>query len=350
MLRIFIDNILENLAEKYSKDLFAKRQKNFLKPVDNLSKITNELKVKYPDYANYINKIIAEYETLNSLKPSKIIDKKEEFDKILPENLLNEKVPSHVTKNGKKTKVDRVFYELIVEAMRYDAIRDIEFMPYLKQIGIKSCVYCNSQLTIVTEKNENNEITAKLELDHHYAKSKYPFLCTSFFNLYPTCGNCNRAKSKNDADFQLYSEENIDLDVFDFMLDDESVLQYFKSRNVDDIKFKFKTKTGLKDISTDHDKMFCIHGIYDTQKDIIEELIHKKEAYSEQYKKDLVELFDDLFPDKALINRLIIGNYANTAEIHKRPMSKFTQDIAKDLKLIKNSVNERTGSISNRSY
>lgn len=335
MRRIFIDKILENLAVKYSKDPFAKRQMNFLRPIDNLTKITDELKAKYPDYANYIYKIIAEYEALNSLKPSKIKDKKAEFDKILPENLLSSIVPSQVTKNGIKTIVEKVFYDLIIDAMRYDAIRDKEFMPYLKEIGIKSCVYCNSQLTIVTEKNENNEISAKLELDHYYAKSKYPFLCISFFNLYPTCGNCNRAKSKKDAVFQLYSEENIDLDVFDFILDDESVLKYLKSRNVDDIKFSFKTKVGLTDISTDHDKMFCIQGIYNTQKDIIEELIHKKEAYSEQYKKDLVELFDGLFPDKAFINRLIIGNYANTEEIHKRPMSKFTQDIAKDLKLIK---------------
>ena len=35
-----------------------------------------------------------------------------------------------------------------------------------------------------------------------------------------------------------------------------------------------------------------------------------------------------------LIDRLILGNYSNPEEIHKRPMAKFMQDIGKEVCLI----------------
>lgn len=33
------------------------------------------------------------------------------------------------------------------------------------------------------------------DLDHGKPKAKYPYLCTSFFNLQPACPSCNRKKS-----------------------------------------------------------------------------------------------------------------------------------------------------------
>ena len=36
-----------------------------------------------------------------------------------------------------------------------------------------------------------------------------------------------------------------------------------------------------------------------------------------------------------MAERLLVGNYTRSKDIHKRPMTKFTQDIAKQLKLIK---------------
>lgn len=65
------------------------------------------------------------------------------------------------------------------------------------------------------------------------------------------------------------------------------------------------------------------------------ELIQKKEIYTESYKQHLAKQFKDLFKDESIINRLIIGNYDTVEDIHKRPMAKFTQDIARQLNLIK---------------
>jgi hypothetical protein len=69
--------------------------------------------------------------------------------------------------------------------------------------------------------------------------------------------------------------------------------------------------------------------------DIAEELVHKRMAYNKAYRFYLENDYKSkLFPDQAIINRLLIGNYDKPEDIHKRPMAKFTQDIAKQLGLI----------------
>lgn len=59
------------------------------------------------------------------------------------------------------------------------------------KLGIKACVYCNASYTVATDDDR-----ATFQIDHSYPKSKYPFLCTSFFNLQPSCMHCNQIKSK----------------------------------------------------------------------------------------------------------------------------------------------------------
>jgi 5-methylcytosine-specific restriction endonuclease McrA len=76
--------------------------------------------------------------------------------------------------------------------MRYDAAR-FEYYPFALEMDIKSCVYCNAHLAATT-KNNNGTYKGTYELDHFYPKSKYPYLCTSFFNLQPCCAHCNESK------------------------------------------------------------------------------------------------------------------------------------------------------------
>jgi hypothetical protein len=196
----------------------------------------------------------------------------------------------------------------------------------IKEIGIKTCVYCNAQLALtidlrrITRGKRKGDYIRKgnFELDHFYPKSKYPFLATSFYNLIPCCSNCNKSKSDNESNFHLYTEND---ELESFMLSDLAI--------------KFESTNGDEELLTNHQELFRISEIYDTQKDIAEELIHKSKAYTCAYKKSLVRGFKSIFPDIAIIDRLIVGNYTEPNDIHKRPLSKFTQDIARQLKLIK---------------
>ena len=79
---------------------------------------------------------------------------------------------------------------------------------------------------------------------------------------------------------------------------------------------------------------FDIEGIYETQKDLVEELILKATVYDASYRESLVKSFPELFTDASLSNRFFLGTYTEPEDIHKRPMTKFTQDIAKQLGLM----------------
>ena len=163
-------------------------------PEVRLQKLHDELKPKYVKHKNYIQKIIAEYQYILNADPQQMKRLIAEFNIILPrhELLLN------IRKNKRI-----LFHEAVVHALRYEDLRNKEIIKYLKYSGIKTCVYCNLQSTLIVEPNYYDKkrkkvknLKAKLQLDHYYPKSKYPFLSTSTFNLYPTCANCNLAKGQ----------------------------------------------------------------------------------------------------------------------------------------------------------
>ncbi|WP_294269396.1 hypothetical protein [uncultured Chryseobacterium sp.] len=107
-----------------------------------------------------------------------------------------------------------------------------------------------------------------------------------------------------------------------------------KNTRLSKLKIYFQTIDGDHDLLNEYNKIFGIQGIYDTQNDVAEELLHKAKVYTNAYNKSLLKNFHDLFPDKNILEKLIIGNYANSSETFKRPMAKYTQDLAKQLGLI----------------
>ncbi len=322
MKRIFITNQLLIIARSYGVDPFNGRPCNFDKPLVNLKNLKVDTRFS-PSQKKYIERIIKNYTRINSLKPSEMIAEKKEFDNLVSEADLSVKIGGSC------------FYEHIVEAMRYKELRKKNFLPIIADLGIKSCVYCNAQLTIITEIDTSGNKIARLELDHFLPKSKYPFLCTSFFNLYPVCGNCNRLKSTKDLQFNLYAEnKNETLNPFVFSVTNKSLAKFMISRIEEDIDIRFKSTDVGSALATDHDNRLHITGIYNTQKDIVAELIRNKEIYTKSYKQDLVNKYPQLFTSQNEINRMLIGNYYLVDDIHKRPLAKFMQDIAKQLKLI----------------
>lgn len=79
--------------------------------------------------------------------------------------------------------------------------------------------------------------------------------------------------------------------------------------------------------------VFDVQGIYDTQKDIVEELITKSEIYTKSYKESLINSFGEILNNTNISNRIITGNHMEPENIHKRPMARFMQDLAHQLGL-----------------
>ena len=66
--------------------------------------------------------------------------------------------------------------------MRYDDVRSFGLLPFMKQLNIKTCCYCNAQYA--TTFINGNDSLASYDLDHYYPQSKYPYLSTSFLILF----------------------------------------------------------------------------------------------------------------------------------------------------------------------
>lgn len=322
MIRIPIDKSLEAFAEEFSKNLFSNKDRRFKKPLNLLKDLLMESNNE--GEKTIIALCIRYYSKLLILKP--------EQQQKLVKHIDTKRASLFYYVNNKATP----FSEKLFKAFRYEELRSTEAHKIIEKLGIKTCVYCNAQLAVVVGNGRKRK--AKLELDHFFPSSKYPFLSTSIFNLLPSCSQCNKAKTnsgfKLDTHFHLYTETN-QLEPFQFSLCNASVVKYWLDRDINNLKIDFKDHNGESKV-TEHDKVFSITDIYNTQKDVAEELLIKKEIYTESYQKEISEikgLFDK--KDQSLFNRIIVGNYLETKNVHKRPLAKFTQDIAKQLKLVK---------------
>lgn len=335
MKRIIITSEIRKYAEEYAKNIFKNRKGKFKHPKDNLKELKNKLlkKTSGHRYADYIQKIIDDYDNILKLEPNQFEVYRSNHLNMISISQCQNFIPGFKRISGIG---ETEFYKLVVQAMRYDAVRDKEFIQYVKKLNIKTCVYCNAQYAVTT--SSDNGGFATYQLDHYYPKSKYPFLCTSFFNLQPSCSHCNSSKNARDAHFSLYTDNPKEIDPFVFHLERESIAYYMMSHDSNQLDLKF----GVKNINEanlnllkNHNKLFQIDNLYTEYKDVIEEILWKAKIYNPSYCNQLSNSFKNFFPYSSNdYLRFLIGNYINIKDIHKRPLAKLVQDIAREIGLL----------------
>jgi len=234
-------------------------------------------------------------------------------------------------------KMDVNFRNKIAKAFNYKNYRGGRNALRLAQgLDLKSCPYCNAQYTLVTKDTGRNKLA--FQLDHFYPKSLFPYLSMSFYNLIPTCGTCNNSKGdeycKIADSYHPNVKESLTNDLT-FITDNLNIAEAYLKKKVDYNIF-IKDEESLSVKTSAHISDFFIKELYARHNDIIEELVWKKYIYTEKYKQSLIDIyFDDHRLSKAELERLIVSNYTEKQDTHKRPLSKFTTDIARDLGLIK---------------
>lgn len=329
---------LRNKVNKFCDELFHDR--TFTKPKEQLAALCSQdlartyfagTDITHQQALLYICTIIHHYDAIIRADNAAMKDWIIVFGDIIESNQLT-----------------KGFYDAIVKAMRYDDLREKEYLRFLKEMKINTCVYCHAQLIVTIdisfyERQEGNnnigdvkDMKGILEADHRYPQSGYPFLCTTLYNLYPVCAYCNKTKSTNSAGFEFY-KDSPSPDIFRFTLKDHDIIKMqLGDISVDDIAIDIEIddKTCDRKVMEGFLQLFKIRQLYNTQKDIVQELLAKKEIYTPTYIASLKDDFKDLFKDPDIISRMILGNYHKPEDVWKRPMAKFMQDIARDINLL----------------
>jgi hypothetical protein len=323
MIQLIINNEIEKISEDYKKEFLSKCETDIRK---NLNALIGKLDPTDTEYAikkDYIEAILSKLEAIIILKPNE-----------MKSELLNFNLPSN----------DTNFYKGIVDALLYKKVRKEYFIKSLKNLEINCCVYCHTQGTnIVNEyykinhkphkKGDLKSQKAFFELDHYHPKSKYPFLCVSFYNLIPICSSCNKAKKDKNIDFDFYIESKSLIQDFKFNLSKGCVAKYIATKNKNDIIIEVSHPN--KKILKNFDEVFSLNLKYNEYKDIVEELIYKEIKFNQIYLDSILGILNNTSLNKNIVKRITFGNYTEKDEALKRPLAKFYQDITEDIKSLK---------------
>ena len=201
------------------------------------------------------------------------------------------------------------------------------------KLGLRTCPYCNKNYVFtISDKSKKSGKLVNATFDHWFSKSKYPLLKISFYNLIPSCSNCNSSIKKDD---NFHTDTHIHPYLAPKDLTRRYEFNYFEDENkhpvvhIDyfkDDKLSKKLRTTFSDFKTEK--------IYGGQMLELKDMIELSNEYGEDY----IDSLQKAFPDADLSKERIYNILFNTSEIdenhHLRPLSKFRFDILKKLKII----------------
>lgn len=217
---------------------------------------------------------------------------------------------------------NRVLYNIFVKNL-YEIPARFNKAEFIRNINIDTCPYCNRNY-IYTLTNKGK---IKPEIDHFFPKSKYPYFGISFFNLIPSCQTCNGKSAKGELDPEIekmispYEIQNTDF-IFTYKIISVDVLSPLNGKSGVSVVLKYNQKFA------GNNRVFRLSKLYKKHDDHALELMVKSQVkYGEKVRNYLNSYRGITFSDSE-INRMIIGNYTNLEDLHKRPLSKMYRDIA----------------------
>ncbi len=223
----------------------------------------------------------------------------------------------------------------------YEVFRNKWAVEFMEDLGIKVCPFCNREYIFKFEDKINKESRIIASLDHYYDKDTYPFLSISVFNLIPCCHICN-SKFKHTKNFYNQKHLHPYEDSFNekakfsqFFNDVDSKNKKFSLLSKERISLSLKPLDSKDKVTQNTIDTFRLETLYEKHKDIVLELIQKREIYPDSYIDDLFHQYEGtLFKNREDVLRHITGGYIEDKDINKRPLSKLIKDISEELDLI----------------
>lgn len=202
-------------------------------------------------------------------------------------------------------------------------------------LNIRTCAYCNRHYTFSLTDVLGKKM-GRPDFDHFIPKSTDPLLALSFFNLVPSCKECNGPSIKSNKPVSYFSHLNPyeDNSLNGLMRFSYHPRTYEASIGDDDdleIYLKYSgdaTNTALKSKIEGNIGLFCLADIYMHHSDTVQEIIKLRHMSSDRHIEILQSTYDGFNLSREEAYRLAYGNHYLEEEFHKRPLSKLTKDIA----------------------
>ena len=149
----------------------------------------------------------------------------------------------------------------------------------VKEAGLYVCPYCNRGYI----SSRGGDVSGA-QLDHFFPKADYPFFALSLYNLVPSCGDCNRVKSKNKKELTSPFDHTADWNDIKFSYDpidtENNVITISATKtkiqnNIDEMKIK---------------EAYEIHG------EEVNQLLDKKRMYAKSQINEIDEV-DEMVDD-----------------------------------------------------
>lgn len=200
------------------------------------------------------------------------------------------------------------------------------------KIGVKVCPYCNRSYIHTLQSGK-----VRPQYDHFFSKVKYPYLAISLYNLIPSCGICNQAKSDtNTYDIEkkkltfLYPYRDEYGEEFFFRAEYAGDISYLLGGNQEfDLKIENLSTVDSERCNTVHDTVRILHTaeLYQKHKDYVLDIIRNSQIYTDEYMKDLLKKFPHVFRDISDVQRFAFMNYLDKPHWGDRVLAKLTYDI-----------------------
>ena len=234
--------------------------------------------------------------------------------------------------------------KLLRKVFDYDKFisKDADFSYSLSHVKkTNACPYCNRQYTLTIEKKtragEVVDHIAKPHFDHWFAKTTFPLLALSFYNLVPSCSVCN-SSIKGSTLMQInnhvhpYCQERGYEPSFKFrvLFTGDKEFELYTTKSAIAAEEQMKDDFFIEDAYKYHEQLEVA--------DLVNLYREHEETYLNKWMKATLR---DLLPTKSVseIIRMVFGAEITAAHLNDRPMSKLKKDLLEQFHIIDHNGN-----------
>ena len=233
------------------------------------------------------------------------------------------------TKYSSKTNLIKQFFNYDKAKGKLSKLQPKIATFFEENVDVHTCYFCNIEF-INKFKKSDGKFKNGFTLDHYIDKGKYPYLALSLYNLIPSCYTCN-SKVKGIDEINNLSPSSANFD-FDVKVKFRTFMEN-KNLQIDKIKdFDLQLKEDFSKEYIEYIDGFMLNERYEYHKYKVIEMINKRKAYPDSRIKELALLTKRT---QEQVKQDLFGEYLfEENDLHKRPLSKLTRDISKELGLV----------------